>query len=158
MKKEKIEVPANFPLPLNKSVWVLEEKAHESKTKSGIIIPESVVTGAMGEGASGVGVVYAIGPLVDIQVQGTRKIADGSIVDEVRPLQVGDKVMYNLYENRGISVGGYFYIQMHESALQSVLPDEETIVLKGERIDRRRAAVAKKQSEVGGKGSNELIN
>lgn len=146
--KSKLEIPANFPLPLNKSVWVLEQKAHESKTAGGIIIPESVRTGAEQDGATSVGIVYAIGPLVDITyIKNGKKTI----------LKEGDKVMYNLYENRGISVGGYFYIQMHESSLQSVLPDEEVLIIKGEKIDRRRAAVAKKKSEIAGKGSNELI-
>ena len=147
--KKKLEISANFPLPLNKSVWVLEERAHESKTAGGIIIPESVRTGAETDGAVGVGIVYAVGPLVDISY-----LKDG----KPTTIKPGDKVMYNIFENRGISVGGYFYIQMHESSLQSVLPDEEVLVLKGEKVDRRRAAVAKKQSEVAGKGSSEIIN
>lgn len=149
MKKTKIQIPEGFPMPLNKSVWILEAKAHETKTAAGLIIPQSVQTGSERDTVSGVGFIYAIGPLVDIKY--TDK--DG----KMRSLEVGNKVMYNLYENRGISVGGYFYVQMHESSLQSVLPDEDVLVMKGPRINRKRSAVQKKESEIGGKGSQEII-
>lgn len=164
--KNEISIPENFPLPTNKSVWVLEEQAHETKTKSGIIIPEMQATGDNAEGTKGVGVIYAVGPLVDVQVAcaivGILPMVENSMEkitmkEGYRNIRPGDKVMYNLYANRGISIDGFYYIMMHESDIYSVMPDEDMIVMRKQRIDRRRAAVQLKKSDAGASGSEEII-
>ena len=115
--KNTIEIPADFPLPTNKTIWVLEEKVHERKTKAGLIIPDSVATGAPEEGAKGIGVVYAVGPLVDVKIPCFIETLPKINKESYRNIAIGDRVMFNIYATKGVSHDGYFYIMLHEISI-----------------------------------------
>jgi co-chaperonin GroES (HSP10) len=117
--KKGFDVPAGFPIPLNKSVIL--EKIKEEKEVSKIILTESAEENNIGR-------VMAVADNCDPRIK------------------VGSKVMFNILENRTIRFEGNYYFIMHEVALFCVLPDEA--ILMPETISKRvKDREAKLQNE-----------
>lgn len=106
--KKGFDVPAGFPIPLNKSVIL--EKIKEQTEVSKIILTE-------GSEENNIGRVMAVADNCDPRIK------------------VGSKVMFNILENRTIRFEGNYYFIMHEVALFCVLPDEA--ILMPETISKR---------------------
>lgn len=117
--KKGFDVPAGFPIPLNKSVIL--EKIKEQTEVSKIILTE-------GSEENNIGRVMAVADNCDPRIK------------------VGSKVMFNILENRTIRFEGNYYFIMHEVALFCVLPDEA--ILMPETISKRvKDREAKLQNE-----------
>lgn len=101
-KEKGFDVPAGFPIPLNKSL-IIEKGQTPTKTKTGIIIPNSVEE-------NNVGIVMAV-------------------ANDCNPiLRPGAKVMFNVMEDRTIIFEENTYLIMHEMSIFCVLPEEAYLI------------------------------
>jgi co-chaperonin GroES (HSP10) len=129
--KKGFDVPAGFPIPLNKSVIL--EKIKEEKEVSKIILTESAEENNIGR-------VMAVADNCDPRIK------------------VGSKVMFNILENRTIRFEGNYYFIMHEVALFCVLPDEAILMPEtiSKRVKEREAKLQNEQKRLNENYKREL--
>ena len=132
--------PKNFPQALGETIIVLESINTEQQTKGGLIVPKAI-TGIQGEGAKGEGIIMAVGPDV------TKTVLDPK-TGKKRIIAHGDRIIFNHYADKGINFDNGFYLVMHQLEAYVFLPDETSIVKRKNRVDRRRAAVEKRKTEL----------
>jgi co-chaperonin GroES (HSP10) len=131
--KKGFDVPAGFPIPLNKSVIL--EKIKEEKEVSKIILTESAEENNIGR-------VMAVADNCDPRIK------------------VGRKVMFNILENRTIRFEGNYYFIMHEVALFCVLPEEAILMPESisKRVKEREAKLQNEQKRLNENYKRELNN
>ncbi len=158
-----LNIPADFPLCTNNSILILESSATETVTEMNIILPAAVTTGKPGETRTCNGTIVGMGPLVDVKVPCPENDPRGMITEIqgkknwYRNVELGDNIIFNGYADCAIPFKGRNYIRASADDIFYVYPDKSMIWYRGEKIDRRRAAVALKESEIAGKGSGEAV-
>ncbi|MEY2869446.1 MAG: hypothetical protein RIR01_1937 [Bacteroidota bacterium] len=129
--KKGFDVPAGFPIPLNKSVII--EKIKEQTEVSKIILTEAAEE-------NNVGRVMAVADNCDPRIK------------------VGSKVMFNILENRTIRFEGNYYFIMHEVGLFCALPDEAILMPEtiSKRVKDREAKLVNEQKRLNENYKREL--
>jgi co-chaperonin GroES (HSP10) len=129
--KKGFDVPAGFPIPLNKSVII--EKIKEQTEVSKIILTEAAEE-------NNVGRVMAVADNCDPRIK------------------VGSKVMFNILENRTIRFEGNYYFIMHEIALFCVLPEKAILMPEtiSKRVKDREAKLVNEQKRLNENYKREL--
>lgn len=135
-----MKLPLNFPQALGETIIVQEIVNEEQESSGGLIIPKAI-TGIQGEGAKGIGLIMAVGPDV------TKTVIDTK-TGKKRLIASGDRIIFNHYADKGINFNGGFYLIMHQIEAYVYLPTKESSVGMKQKIDRRRAAVEKRKTEL----------
>jgi co-chaperonin GroES (HSP10) len=137
MKNNKeFKVPEGFPVPLSKSV-ILEKIQIENKTKGGVILMEDAEENNV-----------------------ARLMAFAPDCFNAPFLKVGQKVMYNVLENRTIRFEENTYLIMTELALFCILPEKSTLIPESinPRIKSRKSKLDAQQKRLNEDLAREMNN
>lgn len=135
------KLPKDFDQAFGKGVIVWQEPKEESKTESGIIIPD-VNTGHQDDKMFlKTGIVCSVGPEVDRPV---KDIKTGI----VRPLAPGDRVRFNPFADSGFDYKGVKYLTMDQFDVKTFAPNSARSVSASTRPDTRRGAVESKKKSL----------
>lgn len=124
---QKPKIPKDFFRAKGKTIVVLPI-ATEETTKAGLVIMTAENDA-----------VFKQGYIVACGANLTDEVIDFN--DKKRVLQIGDKVSYNTYANNTFMYKGVVYLNMYETDVHMLLPENETVLPLETKIKVRKRGV-----------------